>query len=421
MTTETKPAEKAAPTHEHDEHAIPRDLPKPGPLMIILALLLVAGLLYGLYFLGLTPHKIAVKQAEEDAKELTQGKPIVGVATPKLAAAVREITLPCDVRPFQETSIFSRASGYLKTIKRDINDKVAEGELLAEIDTPEITAQIVQANAALDQAKANVAKSQTDVDLAKRTVTRYEGARTESKGSISDQQLDEVRSTLEQAINAFAVAKANVAVAEANVQQLIVLQGFNKIVAPFAGTITARNFDKGALLSSTTTSGRELFRLSQTDTLKIMVNVPQSYATSVKTGQDVFLTVRNYPGREFKGTVARNTGKIEASTRTLLVETHFGNADATLLAGMYGQIRLPVQSDKPVLMVPTSALIFNAAGLSVAVVKDGKVAYQKITVGRDLGTQIEVNTGVDAADQVIANPGQKIFDGAMVDARPADK
>jgi RND family efflux transporter MFP subunit len=171
----------------------------------------------------------------------------------------------------------------------------------------------------------------------------------------------------------------------------------------------------GALVSpSNTAPGKELFRITQTDTLKVYVNVPQTYTTSVKTGQKAFLTVRNYPDKEFEGTVARSAGALDPNTRTMAFELHFPNKDGQLFAGMYGTVRMPIIAEKPLLTIPTSALVFNAAGLQVALVKDNKVHFQKIEVGRDLGTEIEVTNGISADDQVIANPGERLVENGEV-------
>jgi RND family efflux transporter MFP subunit len=210
-----------------------------------------------------------------------------------------------------------------------------------------------------------------------------------------------------------AQAKAAVASEQAAVQQFTVIQGFDQVVAPFDGVITARNYDNGALLSPTTS--RELFDISQTDVLRVYVSVPQGDATAIQVGKPGYLQVSsNYPGRWFPGVVARTSDALDSGTRTLTVEVDFPNKDDSLRPGMFGQIRLPVGDARSVLMIPSGAVIFDAQGLQVALVQDNKIHMQKIGVGRDLGTTIEVTSGLSANDQVVTNPGEKVDEGVTV-------
>ncbi len=268
------------------------------------------------------------------------------------------------------------------------------------------------------QSDAAVTKAAADLDLAQRLMARYNDAEQNHPGTVPAMDLDTKKAAVDQAAAALVQAKANVVAAQADVQRLTTLQSFEKVIAPFAGTITSRNFDVGALIAPSNTAGTELFRVAQTDTLRVFVNVPQADATKVRIGQPAFLLVRNYPGKQFKGTVARSSSAIDTTTRTLSLELHFPNRDAQLYAGMYGQVKLPVTEDNPVVTIPTSALVFNASGLQVALVKDGKVHFQKINGGRDFGTEMEIPTGLSTDDQVVANPGEKLGEG--IDVKIAD-
>ena len=363
-------------------------------LVIIGVLVLFAGLLAGLFFLGWFPRQAEKRQAADDAEAASNAVPLVTVAAPKSNAASHEVILPCDIRPNQETLIYPQATGYLKKLYVDIQDKVEKDQLLAEIDAPEVDAQLEQARASQLQSQADVKKAQADLDLAQRTLEQHQNIQGTG---ITQQERDEKSSARDQAAAALEQVKANVKVTDSNVTRLEVMQGFEKITAPFAGTITSRNYDVGALLAATSFSegrGHELFRLTQASTLRVFINMPQVEASDVKTGQEATLTVRNYPQRKFTGTVARIADSVDPNTRTMPFELHFANPDGKLYAGMYGEVRITVTEPRTTLTVPTSALVFDAEGTRVAVVKDGKVHFQPVMVGRDLGTDLEINGGL---------------------------
>jgi RND family efflux transporter MFP subunit len=206
-----------------------------------------------------------------------------------------------------------------------------------------------------------------------------------------------------------------VVAAQASVQRLKVLQSFEKIIAPFDGVVTMRNYDVGALLSPTDNApGKELFRIAETDKLRVYVSVPQVYATQIQIGAPAALTVRNYGDRLFTGKVARTSSSIDLATRVMTFELEFANPDGALFPGMYGDAHLEVTDPHPVLRIPTSALLFDATGPHVALVQDGKIHFQKITPGRDLGTELEVVAGITNLDQVVSTPGEQLTEGATV-------
>jgi membrane fusion protein (multidrug efflux system) len=402
-------------SENHGEVTIPKDLPHPSSGTVVMIGVVVVILFAGIFVVGLIPHLNRQKAIHADAAEIASGVPVVEVVAPKTAAAVQNLVLPSDVRANQTTAIFPRANGYLKTLYVDIQDRVKAGQLLAEIDAPEIDAELAQGKAALEQSRASYTKAQSDVDLAQKTYARFEEAAQNGKGSVTAQQLDERKAALDQVKSALVQAKANIVAAEADVQRLTVTQGFQKVTAPFDGIITARNYDVGALLNpSNTTAGSELFGLAQVDTMRVFVNVPQSYSTQIKTGQKATLSVRNYPGKKFEGTVVRTAGALNEDTRTLTFELHFPNPDGALYAGMYGQATLPVTTAEKTLVIPSSALVFNAGGLQVASVSDDKVKLKKITVGRDLGTEVEIASGIDNTDTIISNPSDALSEGSSV-------
>ncbi len=399
--------------HHSEEHPIPDDLPNFGSLTV--GLLAMAGvlLLAGLFVLGYLPRQHRIAEADRVADEANY-KPIVEVAPPSRQPNAGNLELPADVRALQETSVYPRTTGYLKRLLVDIGDHVKDGQLLAEIDSPEVDSQLNQAKATQEQASANLNKAQADEDLAQTTMTRYDTL-SKTPGAITQQDIDEKRSQLNQAIAALAAARSNVTAAAADVQRLTDLQSFEKVTAPFAGVITTRNFDIGALLEANTpTAGRELMRIARTDTLRAFVSVPQSAASGVKMGQPATLTVRNFPGREFAGTVTRSAGAVDPNTRTLKFQIDVANKDDVLWAGMYGTISLPLLRDHPPMLIPTSALIVQADGTKVAVIEDGKVKMKTISIGRDLGQQLEVVQGLNDTEQVVSNPGERLADGVEV-------
>jgi RND family efflux transporter MFP subunit len=406
-------AQSPAPLAPADQD-LTKDLHKPSTFTVVIVVIAFLVLLAVLFVIGLIPYLHARAQARADALEQGSGVPMVQVGLPKQPGNATDLHYPCDVRANQATDIFPQSNGYLKKFYVDIQDHADSGQLLAVIDEPEVDAQLDQSKANLVLAQANVLKAQSDLDLAQKTLDRYVATQKSSPGAVSQEEIDQNQSAVEDARSALAQAKATVVADQANVQQLTVMQGFEKVYAPFSGTITVRNYDVGALLSPTVTPGKQMFSIAQTDPLRVFVNVPQAEATQIKKGQSAFLTVQNYPDRTFQGSIARTSGAIDLTTRTLTVEVHFPNKDGSLLPGMYGQVSLQTRNAASSLLIPSSALIFNAAGLNVAVVKDDKIHMQSITIGRDLGTEIEITKGLSPEDQVVTNPGARLAEGTAV-------
>jgi RND family efflux transporter MFP subunit len=337
------------------------------------------------------------KALEAGATE--QARQYVKTTLPKAGAAGQTLALPGTLQGQVQAPISARASGYLKRWTKDIGAKVEKGELLAEIETPEIAEQLSQAVAAREQASASLA-------LANSTVDRWESLR--KKDVVSQQELDERRSGVVQ-------ARANVAAAEANVQRLRQLDAFKRVTAPFAGVITKRNVDVGDLIDAGSNGGgRALFVLTQTDPLRVYVNVPQTYSQIIKAGQTVVVTQAELRGQSFKGTVARTAGAIDAATRTMQVEIALPNPDGTLLPGAYVQVALPMAASS-VLRVPTNTLLFRADGSRVALVDaNGRISLRKVQIGRNLGEEMELLDGVATTDRLVLNPTDSLADGDVV-------
>jgi RND family efflux transporter MFP subunit len=281
-----------------------------------------------------------------------------------------------------------------------------KGELLAEIETPEIDQQ-------LSQAIATRAQTASSLELAKGTQERWEALR--KKDAVSQQELDEKRSANVQ-------ARANVAAADANVERLRQMEGFKRVVAPFAGIITKRNVDVGDLIDAGGGSGaRALFVLSQTDPLRVYVNVPQTYAQLIKVGQKVAITQTELPGKRFDGEIVRTAGSIDTTTRTMQVEINLPNKNAMLLPGAFVQVALPLPADAS-LVIPANALLFRKDGLSVAVVDgNGTVHLRPVQIGRNLGPTIEVLQGVSISDRLVLNPADSLAEGDHVTVSAASR
>lgn len=409
--------------HQHEGEGIPKDLPKVPAWMVLVVGIVAVAMLVGLFFIGWIPHRRQQAKLAADAKAAGNQLLIVDITRPQRRETTVELILPGDVRAMRETAMYPRANGYLKEWYVDINDHVDEGKLLAIISTPEVDAQLSQARAAVLQSEANVIRATFDNTLAQSTYARYQGL--VATGGVTQQELDEKHSAADTTKANLAAAKANVTAAQADVQRLTELQRYERVIAPFSGTITARNYDNGALLSPTDLApGHELFHLADTDTLRVFINVPQAYVTLVRIGSPAFLLVRNYQGREFQGTVTRSTGALDPATRTLRMEVDFPNKDHDLWAGMYGQVKFHLSQPQPPLIIPTSAMIFDAGGTKVAVVQgkgeQGKIHFQKIVIGRDFGTELEVTDGLSGGEQVVSNPGEKLAEGKEVKVAPPE-
>jgi RND family efflux transporter MFP subunit len=333
-----------------------------------------------------------------DAGTAERAKLYVKVTQPRVAGASQSLALPGTLQGYVQSPIAARASGYLKRWHKDIGSRVQAGELLAEIDTPEIDQQLTQAIAARQQAASSLA-------LATSTMERWEALR--KKDAVSQQELDERRSNDAQ-------ARANLAAADANVERLRQLESFKRVVAPFSGVITRRNVDVGDLIDAGGGAGRALFLLAQTDPLRIYVNVPQTYAQLVKPGQKVDVTQAELRGQTFRGEIARTAASIDTATRTMQIEVTLPNRDGLLLPGAFVQVLLPLKAGEG-MTVATNTLMFRSEGIRVAVVDAaGGVRLRPIKVGRNYGEMVEVLEGLGPSDQVVLNPADSLNAGDKV-------
>jgi RND family efflux transporter MFP subunit len=326
--------------------------------------------------------------------------PTVEVIEPKQGAPHQEIVLPGNIQAFIDAPIYARTNGYLRKWYVDIGARVKAGQLLAEIDTPEVDQQLQQARADLNTAEANSNLSQI-------TSKRYEDLK--NTDSVSKQDVDNANGD-------YAAKKAMENSSVANVKRLEDTKAFQNIYAPFDGVITARNTDVGQLIDQGSSSTqKELFHIAAIKTLRVYINVPQQYSIAAKPGLTADLTLGEYPGRRFQGTLVRTANSIDLASRTLLVEVDVNNSSGELLPGAYTEVHLKLPSDVPTFILPVSALIFRSQGLQVASVdSNNKTKLVAITLGRDFGSQVEVLSGLNADDKIIVNPADSVIDGEQV-------
>jgi multidrug efflux pump subunit AcrA (membrane-fusion protein) len=375
-------------------------------LFAAIAIVLIAGVVYS----GIHSRAAAESRLKQRTEEAAI--PIVTVIFPKEGAPTDELVLPGVTQAFTDSPIYARTSGYLKEWHFDIGAHVKKDQLLAVIDTPELDQQLQQARADLDTAQANVA-------IAKITADRWQGL--VSDGSVSQQETD-------QAVINLKAVQATLEANAANVRRLEQLQSFEKVYAPFDGIITARSTDIGALIDagaggSSAASGvsgasssepRELFHMAATRTLRVYVAVPEVYSPSARSGGTATLTLDEFPGETFHGTIVRNTNSIDLASRTLLVEVDIDNPTGRLLPGAYVFVHFKLPEATHSVTVPASALIFRKEGLQVAVVRDGKARLISVKINHDYGNSVEIVSGLQPTDPVIADPSDSLLDNTSV-------
>ncbi len=370
-----------------------------GGLWIVVALLIIAAVVVA----GVVPRIRAKAALTVETRDLAT--PTVNVIHPKLGASLTEIILPGNIQAFTDSPIYARTNGYLKKWYFDIGGRVKQGQLLAEIETPEVDQQLDQAKADLNTAQANFALSEI-------TAKRYEGLL--ASDSVSKQDVDNAHGDYE-------AKKAMVDSAQSNLKRLEELQAFEKVYAPFDGVITARNTDVGHLINSGAGGpAAELFHMAAIRTLRVYINVPQQYSQAAKPGILADLTLQEFPGRRFPGKLVRTAESIDLASRTLLVEVDVDNASGELFPGAYTEVHLKVPQGTPALILPVSALIFRGDSLQVGTVqtdpndKNAKATLVNITLGHDMGDQVEVVAGLKPEDAVISNPPDSLIDGETV-------
>ena len=370
-------------------HVRPRRL---GLVAVVTVILAVAAAAWGIF---------SRRQSDAELANWTgqQAVPTVTVAHPTHDSAPRKLSLPGDVEAFYEASIYARVSGYLQNWTQDIGAHVRTGQVLATIDTPDLDQEMAQAQADLATAQAQSA-------FAELTAKRWHALL--ASNSVSQQSADEKEGDA-------AARHAEVNAQKAHVDRLAALESFKRITAPFDGVVTARNTDVGALITGGSSAAVPLFKVADMHEMRVYVRVPQAYASELKPGMQATLTEPQYPGRAFLAKLVTTSQSVAAESRTVLVELMAANQDGKLWAGTFAEVRFDVPGDAGVLRVPSSALVFRARGAQLATVgAGGRVAMKDVTIGRNLGTEIEIEDGISQADRVVTTPLDTIEDGDMV-------
>ena len=398
MQTGTEPHEKNARLKHDRESAVthPPDLPALSSRKALLIIAFVVIVLAVGGAISMFSRMRATRALERETE--IEAIPVVAMVHPSTEAPDEQLVLPASVQAYEESPIFARTNGYLLRWNKDIGSKVAEGELLAEIDSPEIDQELMQARATRQQVAAQL-------DIAKVSNERWQSLRKTE--TVSQQEADMQASNYQQAV-------ANLAAADANVRRLEEMESFKRVYAPFSGVVTKRNVDPGALINAGST-GRPLFNVARVDPLRVFTNVPQSYAPAIKVGMPAFLVLQEFSGQKFTGTIARTAEAIDPATRTLLTEVDVPNPDGKLLPGTFGELHFKAANSAPKLTIPVNAMLFRQEGPRVAVVgPDSKIHLRPIAIGRDYGASLEVLEGVTVEDRIVINPADSLQDGQMV-------
>src|SRR5580698_5929549 len=399
MTTETEiNIKRPTPAGEFPVEAVPPMPKKPGLSKgIWMALGVVAVIVLLVIAFGISARSSSEHTLEKETA--VAAIPSVNVIYPAPSTLSSEIALPGNTQAFTDTPIYSRTSGYLKNWYFDIGAHVRKGQLMATIETPELDQQLQVAQADLKSAQANL-------DLANTTASRYQNLL--KTNSVSKQETDV-------AVSDAAAKKAAVDASMANVRRLEQLQSFEKVYAPFDGIVTARNTDIGRLISAgQNTTPQELFHLAAIGKLRVYVSVPEAYSAAIKVGSKATLTLDEFPGKAFEGTIARNSNAIDQSTRTLNVEVDVENPKGELLPGAYVFVHYKVPQHAADLMLPSNTLLFRSEGLRVGVVRNGRVQLVPVKISRDAGATVEIASGLTSNDAVILDPSDSLASGQEV-------
>lgn len=361
-----------------------------------LALALVAG---GLLAAGIVP-RIARDARAAESRQRASLAPKVVLDAPRVSSGGFEVTLPGSTRSLQETTLYARTSGFVSRILADIGDPVEEGQLLAVIESPEVDEELVRARVRVQEAKANLVLAQSTLGRIRSLLKTR---------AVSEQEHDDQQTRVNS-------AEATLRGGEADVRRLESLQSFQKVTAPFAGVVTSRSVEKGALITAGSGSALpSLFTVAQVDTLRIFLDVPQKYSVAVKPGSQARILVRERPGRAFEGRVVRTAASLDRASRTLLAEIHLPNPERTILPGMYVQVKLALERDEPAIVIPARTLAMLNKGPHVVTVEaDGTIRHRPVTLGRDFGAEIEVSAGLTGTEKLVANPPDTFKDGQAV-------
>jgi RND family efflux transporter MFP subunit len=397
----------------------------------VLIALTIVGLIVVGFVTGYLPRQKREQVLAAESKDNARSLPTINFARVERSATKTQLVLPGNVQAMTEAPVLARASGYIRKRYKDIGDRVHGGDIMAEIEAPELDQQILQANAALDQSKSSVQQAEAAVEqgkanenLAKVTAGRWDNL--QKRGVVSKQENDTYQAqwaaqqaNVQALGKALAAAQSNVGAVQANLERLKQLKTYQTVRAPFDGVVTVRNVDTGALVNEANTL---LYRVAQTGSLRVYVNLPQSESENVRPGQHATLTIAELPGKKFDGTVTRTSNALDPTSRTLLTELQVANTAGLLLPGMYAQVDLSVPRRDPPLLIPGDTLVVRSDGPQVAVIGEGDtVHFTRVQLGRDFGDRLEVLSGLEEGQRLAVNPSDAVSEGAKVNPKSAEK
>lgn len=437
-----------------DDVVIPSLSPRRKRRTGLFAAILLAVLAFG----GVVMARVERRAAAVHFSQETSGsKPVVNTVLSSAAPPIVDLVLPGNTEAVVVADIYARATGYVKSRYANIGDRVRTGQLLAQIESPELDQELARARATVEESRAVLRQAQANVTRAEETVTEARArldlsqanealaaatsarwTRLVDRGVLPRQEGDEKQyaysarraevaasqaaiktsQAMVNAANANVIsAEASVRASEANVSRLERMVAFERVVAPFDGIITERLVEQGELINAGgVDGGHKLFAIAQPSVLRVQINVPQTFAPDIKDGQEAHLTVRERPGLTFTGKVARTANALNASSRTLLVEVQIDNRDGALLPGMFSEVKFALARTRPAMLIPADALLANAQGTRVAAVDPGgRIHFRNVEVARDLGTQIEIAAGLELNQPVVLNPGEMLAEGQQVE------
>lgn len=391
----------------------------------------LAALIIALVAVGIVPRLARQREALAAVRESPVTHPSVTIVHPEMGEPTSALLLPGNIEPLYSAAVYARTEGYLDHRNVDIGSKVRAGQVLAVISSPEVDQQLLQARAtlaqseaALQQAKATLEQAKANEELAH--LTKERDLPLGEQHAISQQIVDEAVQALNARTADVSAAEANITAAQANVTanranvgRLQQIQGFEQVVAPFDGVVTDRNIERGDLVSTgSAAANKPLFNVAQSNVVRIQIDVPQSEAVNIQDGQKASVTVRERLGREYAGTIVRSASSLDSAARTMLTEVQVDNRDGSLLPGMYAQVKLTLADQRTSLIIPTSSLVIDHSGMHVVTIKDNEtVHFVPVVIGRDMGTQVEILSGIQKSDVLVASPSDLLHDGQAVQVR----
>ena len=389
------------------------DLPaaaRPSKVRILAGIVVFIAILGAAFFIGWLPKRRAHADLLTDTHEVETKALRVDVVSPKAKTSDRALTIAGSVQPLEQTVIYPRANGYLRSWAFDMGDKVKEGDVLAEIETPELDQQIDQAKAQLAQAEANVVQAQASRDFSKTNLDRYRSLTPAGVTSQAELEQKQSQSLVDDAN--VKVAQANVEAQRANIRRMTQLKSFAHIGAPFGGRIDSRTVDRGALVSPAT----PLFKVSATDPVRVYVQIPQDVAPTVRVGATAKVTIREFAGRVFEGKIARSAGTLDPASRTMNTEIRVPNPTGEILGGMYAQVELAFATSHRVFELPATAINNDSNGVRVATITpESTIHLVPVVVERDTGSTVEIASGIEATDRIVKLGSAELIEGRHVD------